>query len=190
MSNSTISFTPLTSSSFPLLLKWLSNPHVKNWWDGDIDWTLELIQEKYSSYVQGFKLQNGKQKAIRAFVIYSHAEPVGYIQIYNAYDFPRAHRLEDLPESLASFDMFIGEESALGKGIGSEALRMFLDEFCDKDYVFADPERDNIAAIKTYEKVGFKRIKDVDNEIWMLRDFYRDDELTESLQMTGNNISQ
>ena len=48
-------FKPLKREHFPLLLKWLETPHVKKWWDSDINWTLELIEKKYSSYTQGFK---------------------------------------------------------------------------------------------------------------------------------------
>lgn len=164
-----ISFRQLQESDFPILFKWLSAAHVKAWWDSDITWTPDLIGQKYSSYVQGFKTQDSTSKKIRAFVIYLNASPVGYIQIYNAYDFPRTYPLDALPASLAAFDMFIGEEFALRKGLGSAALRMFLDTFCKEDYVFADPAIENVAAIKTYKKAGFERLKNIDNKVWMLR---------------------
>ena len=46
-----ITFEPLSSSHFPLLLTWLTKAHVKAWWDKDTAWTLDLIAEKYQCYV-------------------------------------------------------------------------------------------------------------------------------------------
>lgn len=61
-----ITFTPLAESNFPLLQKWLETPHVKAWWDQDVKWTPELIQEKYRDYVEGYKIENGIAKTIKA----------------------------------------------------------------------------------------------------------------------------
>lgn len=168
-----ITFRPLTESHFPLLLKWLELPHVKAWWDQDVNWTPELIQEKYASYVKGYKLEKNEPKEIHAFIICVNEIPIGYIQFYNAYDFPRAKPLCGLPESLAAFDIFIGEHDYLSKGIGSTALKLFFERFCDPkfDSIFADPESANMAAIRTYEKAGLKRVRENSDagEIWMLR---------------------
>ena len=78
-----ISFTSLSQSHFSLLLKWLEEPHVKAWWDRDINYTEDLVKEKYTSYTQGYKLENGVKKAIHSFVIYIGNNPIGYIQIYH-----------------------------------------------------------------------------------------------------------
>ena len=50
-----ISFKPLSVTHFENLLKWLQQPHVKKWWYANVNYTLELIQEKYGSYVDGYK---------------------------------------------------------------------------------------------------------------------------------------
>jgi len=169
-----ITFEPLASSHFPLLLKWLETPHVKAWWDRDVVWTLELIRQKYSSYIKGYKLEKDKPKEIHAFIICYDKKPIGYIQIYNAHDFSRKTPLIALPQSLAGFDILIGEPEYIGQGIGPQALRLFLDTHCDKKFthVFANPNSDNIAAINGYGKAGFKKIKKDPNtnEIWMLRE--------------------
>ena len=78
-----ITFIPLAKSHFPLLLKWLEAPHVKAWWDQDVTYTLDLVHEKYSSYVKGYKLVEALQKPIKSFIIHHNQNPVGYIQIYN-----------------------------------------------------------------------------------------------------------
>ena len=81
-----ITFTPLAESHFPLLLKWLEAPHVKAWWpadrsfsvggDQDATYTLDLVHEKYSSYVKGYKLVDGQQKPIQGFIIHNNQNPM------------------------------------------------------------------------------------------------------------------
>ncbi len=174
-----ITFTPLQERHFPLLLKWLQTPHVKAWWDQDVKWTPALIKEKYGSYLKGFKrLDLPKQcieKPLHAFVIGVDGQEVGYIQYYNAYDFPReqGYEIEDLPKSLASLDFFIGEEDYLGKSLGSKSLKQFLKDHIDSRYeaCFVDPDTANVRAIRVYEKAGFKRIKIVKEGAitWMIR---------------------
>ena len=167
-----ITFKSLSESHFPLLLAWLKQPHVKAWWDAEVTWTPALIQEKYGTYVKGYKVENGEAKKIDAYIIYTDEVPSGYIQIYNAYDFARSAPLIGLPESLAAFDIFIGEKEYLGKGFGSQALQLFLETFYQHSYayVFADPEIGNSGAIKAYEKAGFKKIRENGDigDVWML----------------------
>jgi RimJ/RimL family protein N-acetyltransferase len=169
-----ITFEPLAKSHLSLLLRWLGAPHVKAWWDQGVHWTPELIQEKYGSYIEGYRIQDGIQKEIHAYVICANNNPVGYIQYYNAYDFPRSAPLVDLPQSLGAFDIFIGEENYVGKNIGSRAIEKFLDIHCTKKYthIFADPDINNIAALNAYTKAGFKKIKESTEtkEIWMLKE--------------------
>ena len=152
-----INFIPLCESHLSLLLKWLNAPHVKAWWDPHTSWTPQSISEKYSSYIKGYKLVNGLPKPIHAYLITIENSPVGYIQVYSAYDFPRDHPLKRLPSSLGAFDIFIGEKKSLGKGIGSQAIIQLFQEIpFDFDYIFADPDRHNLAAIKAYEKAGLR----------------------------------
>lgn len=167
-----ITFEPLKQSDFPILLKWLTQPYVKKWWDPEMNWTSERVAQKYSPYVQGFKLEKGKMKKIQAYIICSKDKPIGYIQFYNAYDFERSIPLEGLPGSLGAFDVYIGEQEALGKGLGTKALLLFLNS-CGRgtyEYILADPDAQNKAAIKAYENAGFKKITDsIDSgESWMI----------------------
>ncbi|MBP9876858.1 MAG: GNAT family N-acetyltransferase [Alphaproteobacteria bacterium] len=167
----TLTFKPLSESHFPLLLKWLEAPHVKKWWDRGIAYTLDLVTEKYGDYVKGYKAVDGAQKPIEAFVICANNVPVGYIQIYNAYDFPRYKSLTGLPEKLGAIDLFIGEEKYLGQNIGSQAISQFSQQNANRfSHIFVDPDVHNIAAIRTYEKAGFKKIsiQQEPDTIWMI----------------------
>ncbi|HAT7072934.1 TPA: GNAT family N-acetyltransferase [Legionella pneumophila] len=168
-----ITFKTLSESDFTLLLKWLEERHVKAWWDQDVKWTSEQIQKKYGSYVKGYKIENNEAKSISAYIIYVDEIPIGYIQVYNAYDFARSTPLIGLPSSLAAFDVFIGEKNFLNKGIGSKAIDQFLKEYAHSyTHVFADPDNTNSAAIRAYEKVGFKKInkQPTTGELWLIRE--------------------
>lgn len=102
-----ITFEPLKEEHLPLLLRWLQAPHVKKWWDQNIVYTLDSVKSKYGFYIQGYKQVNGVNKLMRAYIITIEQVPVGYIQMYNAYDFPRNKTLFALPEKLGAFDIFI-----------------------------------------------------------------------------------
>jgi len=171
-----ITFQPLQEAHLPLLLKWLETPHVKAWWDQDVQWTPKLIKEKFGTYVQGYKVEEGLKKPMRAYIISIDDVPIGYIQLYNAHDFPREDNilLTDLPNSLAALDIFIGEEGYVGKGLGAKIMKQFLEEYVDPSYdaCFVDPDTANIKAIRAYEKAGFKKVKTIKDGavIWMVRE--------------------
>ena len=170
-----VTFELLSILHFPFLLKWLEAPHIKPWWDKEVQWNEALIYQKYISYTQGYKLVQGGPKPIQAYIIYVDNRSIGYIQAYNAYDFARSKPLIGLPSRLAAFDIFIGETDYIGKHIGSDALQLFLNEKVKPDYshVLADPENTNHAAIKAYEKAGFKKIVEYPDvgEVWMIKSY-------------------
>ncbi|MBN8827969.1 MAG: GNAT family N-acetyltransferase [Sphingobacteriia bacterium] len=167
-----LTFKLLEKQDFQILLGWLSKPHVKAWYDKEIEYTLEKVQQKYESYTKGYKLESGVKKPIYAFIVYLDTQQIGYVQYYNAYDFPRDDgiMITRLPEKLAAFDIFIGEEEYIGKGIGSEIIKKLLIDYIWKEFdaCFVDVDADNVRAIKTYEKTGFITIKNMDQNIWMI----------------------
>jgi aminoglycoside 6'-N-acetyltransferase len=175
--SSLLSFMPLAYKHFPLLLTWLQTPHVKEWYDTDMNWTSVTIAEKYESYVHGYKIHEGIKKPIHAYIIYLDDHPIGYIQYYNAYDFPRDGNMmletSELPPQLAAIDLYIGEKDYIGKGLGSRIINSFLQEYVwpHFDACFVDPATANRAAIHVYEKAGFRIVKTVAHgTTWMLKE--------------------
>ena len=170
-----IYFTPLQPIHFPLLLKWINTDHVSRWWRENRHWSLEDIVQKYTTYCEGYKETGGLAKPIHAFIIEIKSQPAGFIQYYNAHDFPRegGSLPQDLPTKLAALDLFIGESEFIGKGLGPLILNRFLKDYVEPkfDACFVDPHHANAKAIRAYEKAGFQKINHASpgNDTWMVK---------------------
>lgn len=169
-----ITFHVLNRSDFPLIVTWINAPHVAPWWAENRVWSLEDIEKKYSTYVEGYKLENNQRKPLYAYIIYYQCTPIGYIQYYNIYDFPgeQLADLFDLPLSLAAIDLYIGDPHFVGKGLGVQIINQFLDAIVFKkfDACFVDPACKNTVAIKAYKKAGFHTVKQIDDKVfWMIK---------------------
>lgn len=170
-----IEFHPLEKSHLFILVKWLNEPHVWKWWGESKTWTLSDVAMKYTTYLQKYKLDHGTKKPIYPFIVFHQAKPIGYIQFYNAFDFQReGFAVQDIwkgpANSLAAVDFYIGEPSCLRKGIGSKVLSFFLETHIYSQFsaCLVDPEKDNVGALKTYEKAGFKKLCEQGNSVVMI----------------------
>lgn len=168
----TISFRSLSEQDFPLLLKWLETPHVKIWWDSEVVWTIDKITQKYSSYVNQYKIENEKKKSIFAFIILLDEKPIGYIQYYDVRDFLLLPAKTFDFQKTAAIDFYLGEESVLGRGLGSAVLMQFVQHtvFQQFDTALVTPDIDNHSAIACYQKAGFipYLTKEETHELWLI----------------------
>lgn len=135
-----LKFRLLAADDFPLLLEWLSKEHVKQWWD-DGDDTLLKVARHYGEQEEGldrFILIEAKE---------SGEKPIGYFQFYL------------VPDGSIGIDQFIGEEDYINRGVGTKAIRMFVEMIMRERQptgIILDPSPENKRAIRCYEKVGFK----------------------------------
>lgn len=86
-----------------------------------------------------------------AIIVDSTGEYVGNVQ------------LTKIGNGSAEFHIFIGEKKYWGKGISTQATRMILEyahEVLALQSVFLMVRKENVAAIKSYEKNGFNTIAD------------------------------
>lgn len=147
----------LNENDFPLLLKWLSDERVLEFYEGrDKKYTLEEIKKHFS--------EKWEDEVFRVIIEYK-GTPIGYGQIYKMYDelyddynYPRSN------EIVYGMDQFIGEPDYWSKGIGTKYTKMvfdFLKKERNVDAVILDPHQDNSRAIKMYQKAGFRIIEDL-----------------------------
>ena len=151
-----VSFRPLRSSDLTLLHRWLNAPHVARWWYGD-DTSWRGVVEEYTLYIEG-------REPVGPYLILHDDRPIGYIQTYLVSDDEEYASLVGVEDS-AGVDMFIGEEECLYRGLGGEVLRRFLLEVVFRDenvkVCVIGPEPENVAAIRAYEKAGFRFFKTI-----------------------------
>jgi aminoglycoside 6'-N-acetyltransferase len=112
-----------------------NEPEVIRWWGSD---DIEEISEQFIEADEGL-------------VIEAYGEVVGAIQYYEEDDPMYRH---------AGIDIFL-TASRHGQGLGTEAIRLLARHLFEErghHRLTIDPAADNAAAIRAYEKVGFRRV--------------------------------
>ena len=154
-----ITFNELIEKDFELLQKWLNNDFVKKWCFKSQIWTYDKIYNMFAPCVL-------KQIPIYSFTILYNEIKIGYIQKAFLKDFPDYYDWLKIEGKAINISlMFIGEKDYIHKGLGSIIIKEFL-----KEHVFNNssidkciicPEPNNIIAIKSYEKAGYKYTKTI-----------------------------
>jgi aminoglycoside 6'-N-acetyltransferase len=128
---------PLAAEDVPALRAIQAQPGVARWWGEPEDADYE---EKLSG-----------AEGVTAFAIEVDGELVGLIQ-YQEEDDPMYRH--------AGIDLFLSE-AAQGQGLGLDAVRTITPHLIEErghHRLVIDPAADNVAAIRTYEKAGFKPV--------------------------------
>ena len=147
----------LTNDDFLLMLKWLTDDRVLEFYGGrDKHYTLDSITEHYS--------KPWEDEVFRVIIEYE-GNPIGYGQIYKMYDelYEEYHYPKN-EEIVYGMDQFIGEVDYWSKGIGTKFIKMvfdFLRKERGADAIILDSHKNNIRAIKAYQKAGFRIIEDL-----------------------------
>lgn len=162
-----ISFRPLRRSDFPLLHVWLNADHVRPGWYAPGTYPaggypLDALDRDYGPSADG-------EDPVAAFIIAYQQAPIGYVQSFRVADFPDyAGPFADDPAdaaTAASLDLFIGDPAYVGRGLGPLILGRFLRAVLfvgdDVRSVLVNPDPANAAAIRAYEKAGFRHVKTI-----------------------------
>jgi RimJ/RimL family protein N-acetyltransferase len=145
-------FQPVTEKDLPLLYQWFQEPHVTQWWP---------VPKQEEDFFEHF-LKRIRSKDTFPFMVLLNGKPIGYIQYYPL-DISNNQWLPPMPSTTIGTDQFIGDPNYLGKGYGTHFLKAFIDYLtctlaADITTIIVDPDPTNYAAIKCYEKVGFKHM--------------------------------
>ncbi len=88
--------------------------------------------------------------------------PQGLVQRYRVRDDPNLSALIEQPERAAGIDLFLGDRAYAYRGLGPRIIRRFLADAVfaqsDTDRCLIDPAQNNAAAIRAYQKAGFKHL--------------------------------
>lgn len=148
-------FRPLVHEDLPMLFEWMSKPHVRKWWDTEDNW--KDFERRYSLNIE--------DPDVFPHIISLTGRPIGYINYWYVKDDPNFCTL--YPPSTIGTDQLIGAEDLLGLGHGSAFIRQFTDSLLmreDIPLIITDPHPDNTAAVRAYEKAGFKAIRNLDTD--------------------------
>jgi aminoglycoside 6'-N-acetyltransferase len=155
-----IVFRELTSDDFPALFTWLRRSHVKKWYAPE--------PTSFAEVMARYGPRTEPASAVKAFFIEADGADVGYIQTYSIDEFPEYESTLGCEKGVVGLDLFIGDEWRMRRGLGSQLIRRFVDDMVFGRYgalacVAGAPEG-NTAAIRAFEKAGFRRWKSVTNE--------------------------
>ena len=127
-----------------MLERWLSEPHVARWW-GEAAEELAGIEEAMTS------------PETRPMIVEFDGRPIAYLQSYDPH-LEEGHPYQDQPKGTMGMDISIGVPDLVGKGHGSAIIRRYAEELFAEGAVriVIDPHPGNAAAIRAYEKAGFR----------------------------------
>ena len=152
-----IGFEALRHEHLPMLREWLEREHVRRWWRDALD---DSIAE-YVKAIDGLDPSDH-------YLIVLDGRPVGMIETYLVSDFPEWEAIVEVGEGVAGVDLLIGEEGLTGQGLGPRVLEAFA-----REVVFARPgtqavvaavDEENRRSWRAFEKAGFRRVRDVEED--------------------------
>ncbi|WP_375512904.1 GNAT family N-acetyltransferase [uncultured Nostoc sp.] len=142
-----IKLRPASFADLDLLRHWDEQPHVVNS-DPNDDWGWEVELDRAPEW---------REQLIAEI----DGRPLGFIQIIDpAHE--DSHYWGDVTANLRAIDIWIGEETDLGKGYGTQMMRLALARcFADPQVtaILVDPLASNTRSHRFYERFGFKFIE-------------------------------
>ena len=144
-----------TEKHLPTLRRWLNQPHVRRWW-GDPKINIEEAMQR--------------PKGGGHVLISIDGTPAGYLcwQPYRKQDL-KVVGLTDLEDGSIDVDIMIGEIAHVGHGVGPRALELLLARLggdLSVPLVGVCTSVENARAIRAFEKVGFSRLREYDDDEW------------------------
>jgi aminoglycoside 6'-N-acetyltransferase len=142
-----VTLRPATPRDLETILGWAGQPHViaagANWhWD----WRAELA-----------RAPSWREQLIAEL----EGRPIGFLQIMDPAGDPHRYWGE-VPRGLRAIDLWIGEVADLGKGHGTQMMRLALERCFAEPSVSAviiDPMASNTRAHRFYERLGFRFVE-------------------------------
>ena len=160
LTGSKVVLRPITSADTPLIVKWRNNPSVMR----NFIFRETFTEEMHNRWLET-KVNTGD--VVQYIIVDRQTDlPVGSVYLRDV----------DHVHSSSEYGIFIGEDDARGKGLGSETARLFLDFAFDVLKLHRVSLRvlaGNDGAERSYVKAGFKR-EGVFRDMVKLDSEYRD----------------
>lgn len=140
----------ITKEDTPNIVAWRNNERVRN----NFIFQEVFTEEMHNNWMDT-KVASGD---VVQFIIETEedSKPVGSVYF------------RDIEDGKGEYGIFIGDDSAIGKGYGKQAAKLALEyAFYELklEYIFLRVFADNISAIKSYERAGFREYERGEVEI-------------------------
>ncbi|PRY35576.1 GNAT family N-acetyltransferase [Umezawaea tangerina] len=152
-----ITWRRLAETDFPLLRRWLLEPHVARWWNHET--TPEAVARDFGPTARG-------EEPAEDLLVSLDGTPVGLVQRCRYADYPEylaelAAVLEVDAESV-SVDYLIGDPALVGRGLGPRVIAAVVAatwaDYPDAPAVVVPVSAANRASWRALEKAGLTRV--------------------------------
>jgi aminoglycoside 6'-N-acetyltransferase len=147
----TVTLRRATLADVPLLERWDTQPHVISATTDDPDADVAFEDAEWAQEIAG------QSDATFFLVAEVDGRPIGAMQDIDPHLEP-THYWGDVEPTLRALDIWIGEPDCLGRGYGSEMMRLAIDACFARPKVTAiviDPLNSNARAHRFYQRLGF-----------------------------------
>ena len=150
----TIGFRRLAPEDLQQVFLWLIRPHVARGYASAPSSFMETVAK--------FGPRTRDDNVVRAYIVNVDGHDAGYIQAYDVASFSDyAERVQCEPGTWC-MDLFIGAADFLHRGVGARVIDRFVREVvfaAGASACIAGPGEGNVAAVRAFEKAGFRRWK-------------------------------
>lgn len=151
-----VTFRRLVDDDLVVLHRWLNEPGVVRWWEGD-DVSWEAVERDYGS---------NSTDPTEHWMASVGGRDVGWIQCYATADYADEDEVKQwwalgVDHTAAGIDYLIGEPRERHQGLGSAMIRSFVVDVVFAlhpgwSQVCASPYAGNVASWRALEKAGFR----------------------------------
>ncbi len=139
---------PATLDDLEILKHWDKQPHVIES-DPNDDWSWEIELARNPAWREQLMIEIA-------------GNAIGFVQIIDA-EQEETHYWGEVGEDFWALDIWIGEEKNLGKGYGTEMMKLTIGRCFEHKMakaILIDPLSSNIKAHRFYERLGFKFLRE------------------------------
>ena len=162
-----ITLRRVTAADFPLLARWLAEPHVHRWWHHDLG--LGAVERDFGPTARG-------EEPSEDLLALVDDEPVGLVQRSRWEDWPEereelltgsAGRI-DVPPGALTVDYLLGAPESVGRGLGPQVIGAACADawtaYPDATVVLVPVAEGNRRSWRALEKAGFRFVGEADLE--------------------------